>query len=121
MMNIQIIEKDGKPEWAIAPYARYLELLPRDADNRKIDIFKKKLSHGQEEFIPKSFADRIIAKENPIRVYREFRQLSLSELAKKANLSTPYLSQLEHNERKGSANSLKRVAAALGVTIDDII
>ena len=118
--NIQIIEKNGKPEWAILPYSEYLELSEDHDDNKKINVFKEKLSSGQEELIPKDLVNRIIAGESPIKIYREFRKLSLSELAVKANLSVPYLSQLEHNERKGGADSLKRIATALGVTIDDI-
>jgi hypothetical protein len=30
-MNVQIIEKDGQPEWAIIPYAEY-ERLREDAE-----------------------------------------------------------------------------------------
>jgi DNA-binding Xre family transcriptional regulator len=120
-MNIQIIEKNGKPEWAILPYSTYLELLADHDDNKKISAFKEKLSAGQEELIPKDFVNRIIDGESPIKVYRKFRKLSLSDLAAKANISVPYLSQLEHNERKGGADSLKRIAIALGITIDDII
>lgn len=119
--NIQIIKKDGKPEWAIIPYSDYLELLTDHDSNEQINIFKKKLSGGQEELVPMEFVNRIVAGENPIKVYREFRNLPLSKLAKKANLSVSYLSQLEHNERKGSANSLKSIAEALNVTINDIV
>lgn len=32
-MNVQVIEKDGKPEWAVIPYAAYQRLV-RDADMR---------------------------------------------------------------------------------------
>ena len=69
----------------------------------------------------KDLVNQIISGKNPIKVYREFRKLSLSELAKKTNLSISYLSQLEHNDRKGSANSLKNIASALMIGIDDLL
>jgi hypothetical protein len=120
-MNIQIIEKDGKPEWAILPYSEYLKLLEDHDDNEKINVFKNKLASGQEELIPKDLVNRIIAGENPIKIYREFRKFTLSGFAAKTKLSVPYLSQLEHNERKGSFESLKKIAAVLGVSIDDLV
>ncbi len=120
-MNIQIIEKNGKPEWAILPYSEYLELLEDQEDNKKISSFKKRLSIGKEELIPENVVNRITAGENPIKIYREFRKLSLSELAERAGLSAPYLSQLEHNERKGSTDSLNKIAAVLNLSIDDIV
>ena len=120
-MNIQVIKKNGKPEWAILYYSDYLKLLNDHEDHKKIQAFKNKLSNKQEDLIPKDLVNRIIAGESPIKIYREFRKLSLSELAKKTNLSVAYLSQLEHNNRKGSSSSLKNIATALMVNIDDLL
>jgi len=120
-MSIQVIKKDGKPEWAILPYSDYIELLSDHEDHKKIKTFKEKLSRRQEDLVPKDIVNQIISGKNPIKAYREFRKLSLSELANKTNLSISYLSQLEHNDRKGSANSLKNIASALMIGIDDLL
>ncbi len=47
--NIQLIEKDGKPEWAILPYEEYLALLEQAEeleDIRDYDAAKAALENG---------------------------------------------------------------------------
>jgi transcriptional regulator with XRE-family HTH domain len=43
------------------------------------------------------------------------------ELAEKAGISVPYLSQLETGKRKGSLGAMNAIAKALGVTLDDLV
>ncbi len=43
--------------------------------------------------------------ENPIRVWREYRGMTQAHLAKVAEISVPYLSQLESGKRKGSTDA----------------
>jgi transcriptional regulator with XRE-family HTH domain len=64
---------------------------------------------------------RMLDGESAIRVWREHRGLLQAELAQKAGISAAYLSQLESGKRTGTADVLGRIAAALGVDIDDII
>jgi transcriptional regulator with XRE-family HTH domain len=42
-------------------------------------------------------------------------------LAEVAEISTPYLSQIEANKRAGTAEVLAAIAKALKLTLDDII
>lgn len=59
-----------------------------------------------------------------LRQFREARGLSLDELATKADLSKTYLWELERDlaaAKKPSADVLLRVAAALSVTIADLL
>ncbi|HEY88985.1 MAG TPA: hypothetical protein G4N98_04515, partial [Thermoflexia bacterium] len=50
-MNIQIIEREGQPEWAVIPYATYLRLT-EDAemlqDIHAYDAAKQALADGEE-------------------------------------------------------------------------
>ena len=58
-----------------------------------------------------------------IRRFREDRGLTLSQLAETAGVSKGYLSALENDpsSRRPSAETLYAVAAALGVTIADLL
>jgi transcriptional regulator with XRE-family HTH domain len=58
-----------------------------------------------------------------VRRFREDRGLSLSQLAEKARVSKGYLSALEDDPsaRRPSAETLYAIAAALGVTIADLL
>lgn len=57
-----------------------------------------------------------------IRRYREDKQWTLSELARRAEISKAYLFQLESGQSKRpSGETLYKVARALGVTMADLL
>lgn len=91
------------------------------ADVAAYDEAKARLASGDEELVPSALMDAILAGENPIRVWRRHRGLALGELAAAASLSQAYLSQIETGKRQGQAETLKRIAVALGVAVDDLI
>src|SRR5271166_1699728 len=72
-----------------------------------------------QERVPIGVVDRLIAGENPVRVWREHRGHSLRQLAEHAGVGFGYLSQIENGERKGTVETLKKIAAALDVDLDD--
>jgi DNA-binding XRE family transcriptional regulator len=119
--TVQIIKNHGKPEWAVIPYEDYVRFEALDAISQDLATFKEQLAAGEEELLPEVYAKRLIQGENPIRVWRQYRELTQAVLAKKANISVPYLSQLERGERTASVVVLKRIARVLGVVLDDII
>jgi DNA-binding Xre family transcriptional regulator len=73
-----------------------------------------------QEYVPIGVVDRLIARENPVRVWREHRGHSLRGLAERAGIGIGYLSQIENGERKGTVETLKKIAAALDVGLDDL-
>jgi hypothetical protein len=103
--EVQFIPATGQPEYAVVPYAVYLALKQRE-EQISVPIVSEPLP-------PLGV--------NPIKYWRQTRGFSQSGLAKVAQISVPYLSQLEHNLRVGSKAVLKRLATALQVTIDQII
>ena len=123
-MSMQIIERDGKPEWAVLPYEEYLQLVEQAEmlqDIRDYDEAKAALGKGDEELIPSQVVYAILDGENPIRVWREYRELSQQVLAEKVGISIPYLSQLERGKRTGSLEVLTAIAKALRVSLDDVV
>jgi DNA-binding XRE family transcriptional regulator len=120
-MSVQFIEKNGKPEWAVISYADYINLVETAEIAKDIREFRLAQAKGEEELLPAEFANRLIDGENPIRVWREYRKMTQGQLAEKAKLSVPYLSQLEHGERVGGASVLKRIAEVLRISLDDIV
>ncbi len=65
--------------------------------------------------------DRLLADENPIRVFREYRGMTQRELATKVGVNAAYLSQIESGKRGGSTRILRAIANALNVDLDDIV
>ncbi len=123
MSDIQIIRKDGQPEWAVVPFKDYQKLI-RDSellmDVKAYDEAKKAIAEG-EEVIPSEVTFRIIDGENPIKVWREYRTLTQKQLGDKVGISKAYLSQIESGKRKGTMEVLASIAEALGSLLDDIV
>jgi DNA-binding XRE family transcriptional regulator len=123
-MSVQIIEKNGQPEWAVVPYEEYQRLVAEAEmlqDIRDYDEAKLAIASGAEELIPSEVTYALLDGENPIRVWREYRGLTQQQVADKAGISKPYLSQLESGQRKGTAEVLVAVARALKVLLDDLV
>lgn len=82
--------------------------------------FRRKLAAGEEELVPAEIVNRIVDGENKVRVWREHRGMTARDLATKAELSVAYLSQIETGARDGSFETIKKIAAALGISVDDL-
>ncbi len=120
-MKAQIIEKDGHPEFAVIPYADYqhfLELLEDEADARVIAEFHEAYTAGREFMVPDEILRRELAGESPIKLWRERRGLTQQELAEKAGISKPYLSQIETGKRQGTVETLSALARSLDIPLD---
>jgi len=102
-------------------YEALLERAELAEDIAAVDDYRRKLAAGEEEAIPEEFASRLIDGENPIRVYRELRGLSARELADRTGISAAFLSEIENRKKEGGVSTLKKIAQALGVTIDDLV
>ena len=122
-MNVQIIERDGNPEWAVIPYKEYLRLVAESEmlqDVRDYDAALEAIHQG-EETIPSEVVYAILDGKNPIRVWREHRGLTQKQVSEVAGISKPYLSQIESGKRKGTTEILSAIANALNLTLDDIV
>ena len=89
-------------------------------DIRAYDQAIEQRAKGQDEMIPSEFADRILEGESAVRVWREYRKLSVQELAGQANISASCLSQIESGSRSGTVPTMKALALALHLDLDDL-
>ena len=122
-MSVQIIKKGEKPEWAVLPYEEYIQLIEKvelAQDIQDYDSAKAALERGEDELIPSEVIYAILDGANAIKTWREYRKLSQPELAERAGISVPYLSQLETNKRRGSLRVLSAIAKALKVSLDHV-
>jgi DNA-binding XRE family transcriptional regulator len=122
-MKVQIIENAGQPEWAVIPYAEYermLEQLEELADIRTFDNAKRELAAGVDEVVPAALVERLANGENPLRVWREYRGLTQQALAEAAGIGKSYISQLEAGTKTGALGTLRALAAALNIDLDDL-
>lgn len=124
MPHPQYIETPGGEDMVILPRKEYEQLCEavEDADDVRVyDAARRRLSAGEDEIIPGEFADRILDGENPVRIWREYRGLSIKALAEKAEISAAYLSQIEGGVREGSVRTMKALAMALNLDLTDLV
>ena len=118
--SAQIIrDQNGKPAFAVLPideYERLLEVADEAADIRAFDAYKA----TRPETFPDEVASRLLNGEHPVKVFREHRGITQTQLAESAGLRQAYVSQIEAGSRVGTVDVLKRVAEALRVDLEDL-
>ena len=125
-MNVRF-KKTDKGEVAILPRKDYEALAAKAAEAdedfgtaRLVARARKEIVAGAP-LIPKAVVDRIAKGENPLRVLREWRDVSQLYLSFKADIGQGYLSDLENGRRKGTAAVWKRIAKVLDVPLDLLV
>jgi DNA-binding XRE family transcriptional regulator len=122
-MRIEKIIRDGK-EFAVLPMAK-LKKLMIDAemlvDVMAYDEAKQRLARGEDELIPLELIERRLAGENPMKIWREHRGLTQEALAKRSKVSRPMIAAIESGHKTGGVGTLKKLAVALGVDVDDLV
>jgi DNA-binding XRE family transcriptional regulator len=90
-------------------------------DIQDYDAARAAVERGEEELIPSEVVYAIADGESPIKVWREYRNLTQQQLAEAVGISTPYLSQIETNKRTGTTEVLTMIAKVLKVSPDEIM
>jgi DNA-binding XRE family transcriptional regulator len=104
-----------------AEYERLLDALEDAEDAAAVRGFEEKLASGKEELIPAEYMYRMLDGENQVAVWREFRGMTSKQLADAAGITQGYLSQIETSKRDGTIGTMKKIAEALAVSIDDLV
>jgi DNA-binding XRE family transcriptional regulator len=100
-MKYDLLHIQGKP-YVLVPLHDYRAMTSGDA--------------GSD--LPDDILDRLAAKqESPVRILRKFRGLTQADLAKKAGISRPYLTEIETGKKDGSIRAMKALAEVMGVTV----
>lgn len=119
-MKLLQFEIDGR-RWALLPLDCYDELCEALEDASDAEAMRQAEACGGETF-PSSFVERLLLTgENRVRVWREYRGLSASELAHRAGVSTGCLSAIENGASTGSVQTLRCIAEALCTSLDALV
>ena len=116
-MSVQVIEKEGKPEFAVLPYEEYETLLERLEDLEDTRDLQEYLANPGESF-PAAFANRLLEGKNPIKLWREYRGMTQGALAEKVKVTVAHISQIESGKREYSVKLLRSFSKALNADMD---
>jgi len=103
-MNVQVIMREGQPEYAVLPWSEYQTLLQAAASRSE--------SVRSEKIEPRAEAARLSQLAN----LREARGISQQDLARSAGISPHYLAMIESGERVADGPIARALAQALGVS-----
>lgn len=112
-----ITTADGKTTHAVLTIDQWNDI----QDALRITEARAAIASGAEELMPDAVVARLVAGENPVKVWRDHRGLTQARLAAQAGVTQAYLSDIEAGKKSGSAKILKALAQALGVDVDDLI
>ncbi|MBY3254528.1 helix-turn-helix transcriptional regulator [Rhizobium laguerreae] len=121
--TIQYIQCASGERLVVVPEAHYRRLVDALEDRLDVEAAREimaRIKDGTEEVIPAEFVNRLLGGENTVKVWREFREMTVDELAEKAGIGVSDLSAIETGECDGSFGSIKKIAGALKITVDDL-
>ena len=125
-MNVRF-QKTPRGEIAIMPRKEYEALVVKAAEADEDAGTARLVARARGEIaagaplLPKHVIDRLAKGDNPVRVLREWRDVTQLYLSFKTKLSQSYISDVETGRRKGAAAALRRIADALKVPLDLLV
>ncbi len=73
---------------------------------------------GQSSKLPDDILDALTAREkSPVKILRKDHGLTQADLAKRAGISRPYLTEIETGKKDGSIRAMKALAEVLEVSV----
>lgn len=118
MNEVQVIEQDGKPAFYVVPAALWKKVRGEVEDAEDVAAYDRAVANDDGVRFPAAVAHAMADGIHPLRAWREHREMTQDALATAAGVSKPFVSQIEGGKREGSTATLKKLAAALGVSLD---
>jgi len=76
---------------------------------------------GTNNTLPREILEKItLGQDSAIKIIRKYKGLTQGDLAQAADISRPYLTEIETGRKDGSIRALKSIAGALNVSLEMI-
>ena len=80
--------------------------------------YRDMVSSGKNKGLPNEVLDALTAREeSPVKILRKHHGLTQKDLAERAGISRPYLTEIETGKKDGSIRAMKSLAEVLGVSV----
>lgn len=110
LINPQIIKQNGAPAFAVIPWDEYLRLVENQVEPDESHVW-----------FPHEVVGANIRGDNLIKAWREYRGMTQENLAAKAGIKQPALARLERPDAKPRTATLKKLADAMGITVEQLV
>ena len=121
-MRIEKITRNGR-DFAVLPMdllKRLMDDAEMLADVQAYHAAKARLKRDNDELVPLEIDDCRLAGENSVKIWREYRGLTQEDLAKASKVSRSMIAAIEAKHKQGGIATLKKLAGALKVDLDDL-
>jgi DNA-binding XRE family transcriptional regulator len=100
--------------------SEYERLRQAADDLADIIAYARAIADGGES-LPSGLVKRMIDGESPLRVYRDYRGLTPAQLSERSGVNRGQVANIEAGGKMGSVETVRKLAEALGLTIDDLV
>ncbi len=107
--NVQIIEHEGKPAFAVIPWDEYQTMI----DSVYLD--------ESNVWFPHEVVNANLRGDSLIKAWREYHGMTQAGLAANAGITQPALARIERPDATPRKSSLAKLAAAMGITVEQLI
>jgi DNA-binding XRE family transcriptional regulator len=115
-------DRIAKDDEVILRRSEYDDLMRRLEDLEDGGTVERVKKEKSRRYVPVEVVRRLISgEESKVKVWREYRGLTLRALAEKAQIAPAYLSEIETGKKPGSVKALAALARTLDVQIEALI
>ena len=123
-MNVQFIKQNDISAFAVLPiedFNRLIEPLEDAADASTIERLSVDIASENEKTYPHEVIKSLIDGVHPVKVFREYRNMTPAQLASACNVTPAHIYQIESGKRSMSVDVLRKMAQSLDVDADMLI
>jgi len=115
-------DRIAKDDEVILRRSEYDDLIRRLEDLEDRGTVERVRNEKDRRYVPVEIVQRLISgEESKVKVWREYRGLTLRALAEKAQIAPAYLSEIETRKKPGSLKAMAALARALDIQIEALI
>ena len=102
----------------------YDRLIAADEDRKDAKTARRiieQIASGEETVLTEAELDEFLKAKTPLSFWRKKRRMTQADLAKAADIAQGFISEIESGQKPGTPATLKKIAQALNIKIDDLI
>jgi DNA-binding XRE family transcriptional regulator len=123
-MTHQRIKSPGGEDMILLSVDEYERLIEAAEDLRDIEIGERRIREleiGNSEVLTSTEVDELLGAKTPLAFWRKKRELTQAALAEATGVAQGFLSEIESGQKPGTAATLKKIADALRLRVDDLL
>ena len=82
---------------------------------------KQEVELGIDELVPLNIMKKLLTNESKLKIWREYRGITLEELSSKTNISLSVISKIESNNQQIDLSKINLFSKVLRLNYDDLI